>query len=88
MGEGKASFATDETTTVAAVLLVCPQCPNRPPVRDLARHNARYHKEKKTRGTVPYAFGSSLVKQSIFVFLFGTGTQVRFQCFERCPTYF
>jgi hypothetical protein len=47
MGEGKASFATDETT----VLLVCPQCPNRPPVRDLARHNARYHKEKKTRGT-------------------------------------
>jgi hypothetical protein len=83
MGEGKAAFATDETT----VLLVCPQCPNRPPVRDLARHNARYHKEKKTRGT-PYAFLSSLVKQFIFVFLFCTGTQVRSQCSERCPTYF
>jgi hypothetical protein len=51
MGEGKAAFATDETT----VLLVCPQCPNRPPVRDLARHNARYHKEKKTRGTLSSA---------------------------------
>ena len=29
---------------------VCPVCPNRPPVKDLARHNARYHKEKKVGG--------------------------------------
>jgi hypothetical protein len=53
MGEGKAALSTEEMT--AAVLLVCPQCPNRPPVRDLARHNARYHKEKKTRGTLSSA---------------------------------
>jgi hypothetical protein len=54
MGEGKAALSTDETTVAAVALLVCPQCPNRPPVRDLARHNARYHKEKKTRGTVRF----------------------------------
>jgi len=29
---------------------VCPLCPNRPPVADLARHNVRYHKEKKAPG--------------------------------------
>ena len=35
-------------------LLVCPACPDRPPVRDLARHNHRYHREKKVRGNTQH----------------------------------
>jgi len=37
-------------TSTSSRLSLCPACPDRSPVADLARHNARYHRDKTVKG--------------------------------------
>lgn len=51
MNEPKLAPVDEEKGTSNVNVVVCPVCPNRPPVKDLARHNSRYHQEKTAKGT-------------------------------------